>query len=83
MSSSIHGARERQIIRHLRRLLAAKRLRRVRATRIRDGRIDQTSEFLAMNSARRCENVRCLAQLPPQARFCSRCGSKLDGMTNL
>jgi hypothetical protein len=54
------------------------KIRRVLAARIRE-----IAQLPALKSertvARRCAHVRCLASLPPGARFCPRCGHDSDG----
>jgi hypothetical protein len=64
--------------------LTAKRLRKDLANRMRDvAMTDRAPGFAVASGSRRCGNSRCLAPLPPRARFCTRCGSKLAWMTNL
>jgi hypothetical protein len=53
------------------------RLRRALAARVRELAGMPLSEGSGSATNRRCPHVRCLAPLPPGARFCPRCGHNL------
>lgn len=82
LALALSGAAQQRYMREESRRLRGALAARVREmARLPDAKLDvsiQSDVEAASGATRRCPHVRCLATLPPRARFCPRCGHTIN-----